>query len=211
LAEESIQLRTLYQMIISAPRDAQQVSSSDWQKKSYLFGLVCRAEQKASRHPEWELIRNYFLIERPNLASKTRETIDADFTGMFDPLTRGKIGELFGTSTNLTPDDIFNGKVIVVDLAVARHREIGQYAALIWSQLSSGRLTGAIIMRRRAGQCFCGLMKRRNSRLNKMLSFRRRRAAKVFPLFDSAKMFRISWMRTVGTERQRSTRCLVIT
>jgi hypothetical protein len=25
-----------------------------------------------------------------------RETIDADFTGMFDPLTRGKIGELFG-------------------------------------------------------------------------------------------------------------------
>jgi hypothetical protein len=33
-------------------------------------------------------------IANPALASKTRETIDADFTGMFDPLTRGKIGEL---------------------------------------------------------------------------------------------------------------------
>jgi hypothetical protein len=29
---------------------------------------------------------------------------------MFDPLTRGKIGGLFGTTTNLTPDDIFGGK-----------------------------------------------------------------------------------------------------
>jgi hypothetical protein len=43
------------------------------------------------------------MVERPALPSKTRETIDADFTGMFDPLTRGKIGELFGTTTNLNP------------------------------------------------------------------------------------------------------------
>ena len=135
LAEESIQLRTLYRMIVSAPNDPQQVTSRDWQSNSYLYQLLERAEQKAARHPEWELITNYFLIERPNLASKTRETIDADFTGMFDPLTRGKIGALFGTTTNLTPDDIFSGKVIVVDLPVARYREIGQYAALIWAQL----------------------------------------------------------------------------
>jgi hypothetical protein len=135
LADESIQLRTLYEMIVSAPRDPQQVSLGTWQRDSYLFQLLCRAEQKASPHPEWELIRNYFLIERPNLASKTRETIDADFTGMFDPLTRGKIGELFGTTTNLTPEDMFAGKVIIVDLPVARYREIAQYAALIWAQL----------------------------------------------------------------------------
>ena len=75
------------------------------------------------------------MIERPALASKTRETIDADFTGMFDPLTRGKIGELFGTTTNLTPDDIFNGKVVVINIPVARYREVGQFAALIWAQL----------------------------------------------------------------------------
>ena len=62
------------------------MSLGAWQHDSYLFQLLCRAEQKASRHPDWKLIRNYFLIERPNLASKTRETIDADFTGMFDPL-----------------------------------------------------------------------------------------------------------------------------
>jgi len=35
---------------------------------------------------------------------------------MFDPLTRGKIGELFGTDTNLTPSDIFDGKIVVIDI-----------------------------------------------------------------------------------------------
>jgi type IV secretory pathway TraG/TraD family ATPase VirD4 len=75
------------------------------------------------------------MVERPALPSKTRETIDADFTGMFDPLTRGKIGELFGTTTNLTPDDIFNGKIVIINIPVARYREVGQFAALIWAQL----------------------------------------------------------------------------
>jgi hypothetical protein len=31
---------------------------------------------------------------------------------MFDPLTRGKIGELFGTTTNIRPDDIMDGKIM---------------------------------------------------------------------------------------------------
>jgi hypothetical protein len=135
LAKAPIQLRTLYEMIVSAPKEPQQVRSPDWQKQSCLFGLLEQAHQTASNHPEWKLITNYWMIERPALASKTRETIDADFTGMFDPLTRGKIGELFGTTTNLTPDDIFNGKVVVINIPVARYREVGQFAALIWAQL----------------------------------------------------------------------------
>lgn len=42
---------------------------------------------------------------------------------MFDPLTRGKIGELFGRGTNLSPDDILAGKVVVIDIPVAKYRE----------------------------------------------------------------------------------------
>jgi len=54
---------------------------------------------------------------------------------MFDPLTRGKIAELFGIVSNLTPDDILDGKVVVIDIPIAKYREVGQYAALIWAQL----------------------------------------------------------------------------
>jgi hypothetical protein len=135
LAGEPIQLRTLYDMIVSAPKEPQQASSQDWQRKSFLFGLLEKAHQTAANHPEWKLIVSYWMVERPALPSKTRETIDADFTGMFDPLTRGKIGELFGTTTDLTPDDIFNGKIVIINIPVARYREVGQFAALIWAQL----------------------------------------------------------------------------
>jgi len=135
MAERPIQLRTLYQMIVSAPKDPREAADETWQRESFLFVLLQEAEAKAGDHPEWELIINYWMRERPALASKTRETIDADFTGMFDPLTRGKIGELFGTGTNLTPDDILDGKVVVIDIPIAKYREVGQYAALIWAQL----------------------------------------------------------------------------
>src|SRR5580704_12740959 len=36
LAKAPIQLRTLYEMIVSAPKDAQQVISGDWRKQSYV-------------------------------------------------------------------------------------------------------------------------------------------------------------------------------
>lgn len=135
LASEPIQLRSLYEMIVSAPKNAEQAASADWQDKSFLFSLLERANNVAASHPEWKLIKNYWMLERPALAPKTRETIDADFTGMFDPLTRGKIGELFGTGTNLTPQDILDGNIVVIDIPVAKYREVGQYAALIWAQL----------------------------------------------------------------------------
>jgi hypothetical protein len=135
MADEAIQLRTLYRMIVDAPGNPEQTKDPSWQKRSCLFRLLEGAEAKVTDHLEWELVRNYWMNERPALPSKTRETVDADFTGMFDPLTRGKIGELFGTVTNIAPEDIFDGKVIVIDIPVRKYREVGQYAGLIWAQL----------------------------------------------------------------------------
>src|SRR5258708_8295651 len=75
------------------------------------------------------------MHERPTMDPDTRSNVDTDYTGMFDPLTRGKIGELFSTSTNITPEDILNGKVLVIDIPVSKYRAVGQFAVLIWSQL----------------------------------------------------------------------------
>ena len=85
-------------MLVEAPKDMAQANSEEWQRKSFLFSLLVEAEAKASSHPEWELISQYWMGETPTLVAKTRDTIYAEFTAMFDPLTRGKIGELFGTS-----------------------------------------------------------------------------------------------------------------
>src|SRR5208282_1599720 len=109
LVDEPIQLRTLYRMIVDSPQSAEHAASEKWQSESFLFGLLVRAEEKNGQHPEFEHIRDYWMREIPLLPPKTRETIFADFTGMFDPLTRGKIGELFGSGTNLSPNDALDG------------------------------------------------------------------------------------------------------
>jgi hypothetical protein len=42
LARESIQLRTLHQLIVSAPKDAQQATSADWRRSSEAVTfLIC--------------------------------------------------------------------------------------------------------------------------------------------------------------------------
>jgi TraM recognition site of TraD and TraG len=135
LAQEPVQLSALYEMILAAPKSQDEVSAPSWQSGSCLFHLLECAEEKARKTLELEMIKRYWLVERPALPPKTRETIDADFTGMFDPLTRGKIGELFGTDTNLSPTNILEGNVVVIDIPIAKYREVGQYAALIWAQL----------------------------------------------------------------------------
>jgi hypothetical protein len=89
-------------------------------------GTTCFPSYSSARMPMAGTIPNgsssttIGSVERPALASKTREAIDANLTRMFDPLTRGKNGELFGSGSNLSPDDILAGRVVVIDIPVAR-------------------------------------------------------------------------------------------
>jgi hypothetical protein len=135
LAGAPVQLKNLYKVIIESATSQLQADSEKWQTTSYVYDLLCRAEAKSGKHSEFDPVKDYWLRERPALDPKTRSNIDADFTGMFDPLTRGKIGELFGTTTNIRPDDIMDGKIIVIDIPVDKYREIGQHAGVIWAQL----------------------------------------------------------------------------
>lgn len=135
MAGEDLQLRKLHDMILSAPGTAAEVDFKEWKDQSYLFYLMSLASHKNGKSLEYRYVKDYWYRERPNIPSKTRGTIDADLTGMLDPLTRGKIGELFGTTTNLSPEDILDGKIVVIDIPVSFHRQIGQYAGVIWSQV----------------------------------------------------------------------------
>jgi hypothetical protein len=47
LAEEPVQLRALYDMIVASPKTADEVSTAKWQEGSCLFDLLERAEEKA--------------------------------------------------------------------------------------------------------------------------------------------------------------------
>lgn len=135
LARQPVQMNTLYRMMNSAPRELRLVKDEKWIADNFLYQLLLKADGNVQDFSQWELVSDYWLKEIPSLHSETFASIVAGFTGMFDPITRGAIGKLFGTDTNLTPDDILAGKVVVIDIPVSKYREVGQFAALIWAQL----------------------------------------------------------------------------
>src|SRR5260221_3196899 len=131
LAKEPIRMRHLYEMIVTSPVNIEQTRREEWHKSSYLFQLFARAD-RARNHSEWPLLENYWMYERPTMDARTRSNVDAEFTGMFDPLTSGKIRELLITTTNITPEDILNGRVVVIDIPVFKYRQGVQFTALFW-------------------------------------------------------------------------------
>jgi hypothetical protein len=134
LAEKPLALSLIPDLLQSSPKDPDQAEKdAKWQKESFLYQTILEAERLNPGHPELEAVARYWLHFRPRV-NLERGTIDAGLLGWIDgPLSRGDIADLFSTATNLTPEDCFKGKVIVVNLPIDQLREAGQYAAMIWN------------------------------------------------------------------------------
>lgn len=74
----------------------------------------------------------YFETRFAELNEKTRSIVITSLSSMFDPLLRPPLKNLFCNTTTLSPDAVFEGKIVVVDLSVHRFRNIGRMANLIW-------------------------------------------------------------------------------
>ena len=68
----------------------------------------------------------------PELADKTRSIVVASIMPLIDMLNREPLRRLFCGETNITPQALEEGKIIIVDLPISQFGEIGKYAAAIW-------------------------------------------------------------------------------
>lgn len=125
----------LYRLVVSAPTGFDQVASAAWQSRSFCWECLQKgdaAPKDGYRGHDFAVAADYFLAEYPGLSDKTRSVVVSSFTSMADALNRGVLRELFGTATNVTPDDCLDGKILVVDLNVKEYDAVGRYAAAIW-------------------------------------------------------------------------------
>jgi hypothetical protein len=74
----------------------------------------------------------YLLEEYPAIASRTRSSIDVMVRLMYYPFTQGQLRQLFTRANNVSPDDIFAGKIIIVNLPVLQYNELGRIAQALW-------------------------------------------------------------------------------
>ena len=126
-------LKLAKEVVESAPKNASYLRDSVWRSESKCWELIEKGRANAASAPDFAMAENYWLKQFPDMAEKMRSSIVATFAASvaqhfcFDDVHR-----LFGELTNVTPEDIFNGKIIVVDMPVKTFGAAGRFASIIW-------------------------------------------------------------------------------
>jgi hypothetical protein len=120
----------------SAPLSLAQRDDPEWRKTSACWRILREAEAATKDKPEarrdFEECRSYFEQDFPALSDRTRGVITLIFAVLVRPFITRPLRRLFSEDTTVTPEDTFNGKIIIIDLPVQEYRLAGRVAALAW-------------------------------------------------------------------------------
>jgi hypothetical protein len=121
------------EMIDSAPLSTDQAREAQWRAQSRLWELLELGRSRAVNSADFKLAEDYWLKQFPQIPEKTRASIVATFTALVaQHFCPDIIHRLFGLPTNVSPENIFAGKIIVVNLPVKDFGDAGRFAGIIW-------------------------------------------------------------------------------
>jgi hypothetical protein len=137
LAGIPVSLPLLRSIVTTAPLNPAQLSDPEWKANSQCAAILAEADKMTIKadpqaRADFEECRNYWTVEFPNLAEKTRSIITLTFSMLARPLITRPLRQIFSADTNIKPEDTFNGKIIIVDLPVQEFRLVGRIANLVW-------------------------------------------------------------------------------
>ncbi|HZV71397.1 MAG TPA: TraM recognition domain-containing protein [Saprospiraceae bacterium] len=91
----------------------------DWGKRNFfvkLFDLACKNDNQ-EMEDEFELVRNYFLMEFPSISERTKSIIKETFNGIIEYFLKGLLKQHFSKDgkESMAPERTFlEGKIIVL-------------------------------------------------------------------------------------------------
>jgi type IV secretory pathway TraG/TraD family ATPase VirD4 len=91
-------------------------------------------------------VMHYFMSDFPGLSDKTRSVVEHSFFGLLFRLIREPIKSLICSPTpNFSPDDCFNGKIILLNLPIKQFDKVGRDAQIlfkyVWQRAMERRTT----------------------------------------------------------------------
>lgn len=131
LATGRVTAPDLHKFISMAAMSPQQFTSEEWLNGFHNQSLKAawqKAKSPIEQH-DFELAKEYWLGEFPMMADKTRSSILVGVMGILHTYNVGLVRELVSTTTNITPDDMFRGKWILLDMAVSEYGDVGSFVA----------------------------------------------------------------------------------
>ena len=135
LSGESLSMTNMYQIIVSSPKDLGAFADDKWVESSYCVACLVKANENASDSQEFKLVDSYWAQEFPALDEKTRSIVIESALALMEPFMSGLLRDLFTTKTNVIPDVTQDGKIIILDIPVQSHLELGVYAQSIFKYL----------------------------------------------------------------------------
>ncbi len=136
LANWSVTALHIYQMVISAPHSRAQIQTDEqWKQASFCLRCLAEADKRPKsprQKADFGLVADYFLVRFAGLNDRTRSVVVSQFTSTCDSLLRGTMRELFCGESNITPEAVEEGKIILVDLCLKEWGILGLQANLLW-------------------------------------------------------------------------------
>lgn len=129
-------LSDVYRAILSAAKTPEEAANSLWRTSSFLGRCLSAGELRRDMSHESDLCNDFWLKEWPSLSEKTRSCGETAVVNVLDKFLSGPVASMVcAPNTNLTPEDVTAGKVVVVDMPFLRWREPGQFVQIIWKLL----------------------------------------------------------------------------
>ncbi|MBU6401005.1 MAG: type IV secretory system conjugative DNA transfer family protein [Verrucomicrobia bacterium] len=131
-------LDLICQIIGTAPQSPEEARATTWQRSSVCHQCILQGEKRPKtpiQQGDWPQVVRFWLHEFPTLSDRTRSCIVSTFTVIADTFVRGELRKLFGTTTNITPEDSFDGKILLLSIPIKTHGELGRLSQVLWKYL----------------------------------------------------------------------------
>ena len=136
LAGEPLTLNGMVRFINLAPNDPGQ----DWRGIKIVASVITRAEKTALEGTDedkriYREAFEYWTQAYPKIADVTRSGFITAFSAMADTLSGRGIYEMICTETNLTPEMILSGKIVILDIPLKGNIQGGLMVQSLWKLL----------------------------------------------------------------------------
>lgn len=121
-----------------------------WGEENFYIRCLCNATKHLIKEEgskgynslvrQYHLVKNYFNREFALLAERTKTIIVESFLGVVEPFLGGILYEYFANETNIYPEWIEEGKIIIIDFPIKEYMELGVYAQGIFKYLTQQAL-----------------------------------------------------------------------
>jgi hypothetical protein len=121
----------VYSLITTMPATIEEVNTPEFAQSE--CGKFLLAAEAKGENPDVTLAADYILRGWPKMGERTQGNVAANTRNCLGRFMHGQIRELVASGvTNCSPQDVLDGKIVVIDTPVLKYREPGQFVQIVW-------------------------------------------------------------------------------